>query len=111
MIEETVLDYLSEKVPVMVRMEEELDMPAEYILVEKTGGGENNHIRRATIAVQSYAGSLYRAMQINEEVKEAMEDIVTLDEISRCTLNSDYDYTDTTRKKYRYQAVFDVVHY
>ena len=111
MIEETVLDYLSEKIPVMVRMEEELDMPAEYILVEKTGGRENNHIRRATIAVQSYAGSLYRAMQINERVKEAMNDIVVLDEISRCTLNSDYDYTDTTRKKYRYQAVFDIVHY
>lgn len=111
MIEETVLDYLSEKVPVMVRMEEELDMPDEYILVEKTGSGENNHIRRATIAVQSYAGSLYRAMQINEEVKEAMNDITALDEISRCTLNSDYDYTDTTRKKYRYQAVFDIVHY
>lgn len=111
MIEETVLDYLSEKIPVMVRMEEELDMPAEYILVEKTGSGETNHIRRATIAVQSYAGSLYRAMQINEEVKEAMNDIVVLDEISRCTLNSDYDYTDTTRKKYRYQAVFDIVHY
>lgn len=111
MIEETVLDYLSEKVPVMVRMEEELDMPDEYILVEKTGSGETNHIRRATIAVQSYAGSLYRAMQINEEVKEAMNDITALDEISRCTLNSDYDYTDTTRKKYRYQAVFDIVHY
>ena len=111
MIEETVLDYLSEKIPVMVRMEEELDMPDEYILVEKTGSGETNHIRRATIAVQSYAGSLYRAMQINEEVQEAMNDITALDEISRCTLNSDYDYTDTTRKKYRYQAVFDIVHY
>lgn len=111
MIEETILDYLSEKIQVMVRMEEELDMPDEYVLVEKTGGGKTNHIRRATIAVQSYADSLYRAMQINEEVKEAMEDIVALDEISRCTLNSDYDYTDTTRKKYRYQAVFDIVHY
>lgn len=111
MIEETILDYLSEKIQVMVRMEEELDMPDEYVLVEKTGGGKTNHIRRATIAVQSYADSLHRAMQINEEVKEAMEDIVALDEISRCTLNSDYDYTDTTRKKYRYQAVFDIVHY
>ena len=111
MIEETILDYLSEKIQVMVRMEEELDMPDEYVLVEKTGGGKTNHIRRATIAVQSYADSLYRAMQINEEVKEAMEDIVALDEISRCTLNSDYDYTDTTRKKHRYQAVFDIVHY
>lgn len=111
MIEETVLDYLSENISLMVRMEEEPNMPDEYILIEKTGGGESNHIGRATIAIQSYAGSLYRAMQINEKVKEVMNDIAVLDKISRCTLNSDYNYTDTARRKYRYQAVFDIVHY
>lgn len=111
MIEEIILEYLREKLAVTVRMEEEPDMPKEYVLIEKTGGGKTNYIRRATITIQSYAESLYRAMQINEEIKEVLDRIVELDEISRCTLNSDYDYTDTTRKKYRYQAVFDIVHY
>ena len=43
--------------------------------------------------------------------KEAMEKIVEMDDISKCQLNSDYNYTDTTRKKYRYQAVYDMVHF
>ena len=111
MIEQTIFEYLGGKLSVPDRMEEEPDMPDEYVLIEKTGGEKTNYISRATIAIQSYAKSLYRAMQINEDVKAALEEIVTLDEISRCSLNSDYNYTDTTRKKYRYQAVFDIVHY
>ena len=39
------------------------------------------------------------------------EAIIELDDISRCELNTDYNYTDTARKKYRYQAVYDIVHY
>ena len=44
-------------------------------------------------------------------MKEAMKKIVEMDDISKCQLNSDYNYTDTTRKKYRYQAVYDMVHF
>lgn len=83
----------------------------QYVLIEKTGSGETDHIKRATFAIQSYAGSLYSAALLNENVKEVMKNIVDLDEISKCSLNSDYNYTDTGRKKYRYQAVFDIVHY
>lgn len=111
MIEQTVLEYLSEELPVAVYMEEETNMPEEYVLIEKTGSGKTNHICRATIAIQSYADSLYATANLNEKVKNAMDNIVVLDEISKCSLNSDYDYTDTSRKKYRYQAVFDIVHY
>lgn len=111
MIEEIVQNYLSSKLQVAVRMEEETDLQAEYVLIEKTGGGGTSYIKRATLAIQSYAATRYKAAAINEEVKNAMENIVGLNEISKCTLNTDYDYTDTTRKKYRYQAVFDIVHY
>ena len=48
---------------------------------------------------------------MQQEYKEAMEKIVEMDDISKCQLNSDYNYTDTTRKKYRYQAVYDKVHF
>ena len=44
-------------------------------------------------------------------MKAAMEKIIELDDISKCELNSDYNYTDTNRKKYRYQAVFDIVYF
>ena len=61
--------------------------------------------------VQSFSTSLYGAATLNERVKAAMEKIIELDDISKCELNSDYNYTDTNRKKYRYQAVFDIVYF
>ena len=111
MIEQIVRDYLEEQLGIPVRMEEEAGLPEEYIVVEKTGSGQTNHIKRATLAVQSYSSSLYQAASLNERVKEAMEKIIEMDDISKCELNSDYNNTNTARKKYRYQAVFDIVHF
>ena len=111
MIEEKVRKYLEAMLDIPVRMEEEPGLPEEYILIEKTGSGEENHIASATLAIQSYSGSLYGAASLNERVKESMKKIVEMDDISKCQLNSDYNYTDTTRKKYRYQAVYDMVHF
>jgi hypothetical protein len=48
---------------------------------------------------------------MNEEVKAVMKNAITLDEISRVEVNSDYNFTDPTTKIYRYQAVFVVTHY
>lgn len=111
MIEKIILDYLNEKLEISAYMEEDPEMPEEYVLIEKTGSGIANHIRNATLAIQSYSLSKYKAALLNEKVKEVMENCIEMDDICSCELNSDYDYTDTTRKKYRYQAVFDIVHY
>ena len=40
----------------------------------------------------------------------AMDNIISLDSISKSKLNSDYNFTDTTKKQYRYQAVYDLVY-
>lgn len=82
-----------------------------FILIEKTGGSKSNRIRSATFAIQSYGSTLAEAAQLNVDVIEAMEAILALDSIGRCELNSDYNYTDTTTKKYRYQAIFDITYY
>ena len=111
MIEKILLDYLRSKLSVPVKMEEEADLPEKYVLVEKTGSSMTNYIRHATVAIQSYAGSIYEAAELNEEVKAAMDEIIALDEITRSELNSDYNYTDTATKRYRYQAVYDLTHY
>lgn len=63
------------------------------------------------IAIQSYADSMYEAAELNERVKTVMADAVALDDITKVDLNSDYNYTDTANKRYRYQAVFDITHY
>lgn len=109
MIEKIVLDYLTAELsPIPVVMEEEKDKPSKFVLIERTGGGEVDHINSATIAIQSYDESLYKAAQLNELVKSKMENIISLPNVSACHLNSDYNYTDTTEKRYRYQAVFDI---
>ena len=60
MIETIILNYLKLKMNVEVQMEDE-KKHREYILIEKTGGGEENHIKKAMIVIQSFADSLYRA--------------------------------------------------
>lgn len=112
MIEKTVIEWLKTEISdVGIFGERPEEKPASYILILKTGGGKQNHINTATIAVQSYAPSMYQAAQLNETVKAAMERIILLDEISRCQLNSDYNFTNNETKEYRYQAVFNLIYF
>lgn len=110
MVEKTVLDYLSATLNVPVFMEHPQNEPECYVLIEKTGSSSKNHIESATLAIQSYAESMYNAATLNISVKEAMGKSVVLPEISKCKCNTDYNYTDTSKKRYRYQAVFDIVY-
>lgn len=109
MIEKTVLDYLSESLaPVPVAMEVPSPMLERYIVIEKTGSGEDNGLFRATLAIQSIAPTLYEAAQINHNVKTAMRGLPEIVNIFRCECNSDYSFTNPQTKERRYQAVFDI---
>ena len=111
MIELIVYTFLKNELNVPVFMERPEMPPEQYVLIEKTGSGVENHIKSATFAIQSYADSMFDAASINEEVKEKMLDIIGEKEITKVSLNTDYNFTDTSTKKYRYQAVFDLKHY
>lgn len=111
MIETIVLEYLNRKMKVPVRTEVPEKPPKRYVIIEKTGSSKKDHICSTTLAIQSIAESLYEAALLNEQMKEQMETIADETDISKCELNNDYNFTDTTTKKYRYQAVFDLVHY
>lgn len=81
-------------------------------VIQKTGGGTiEGHVGTATLAIQSYGATLYEAAALNEALKTAMDGALALPEIARVELNSDYNFTDTTKKLYRYQAVYDIIHY
>ena len=110
MIEKIILDFLTEKLPVTVSMER-LYNAGKYVLVEKTGGSKQDHIPTSTVAIQSYGPSLYEAAELNEMVKEAMEDLIELDQVTRSEYVSDYNYTNPKRKEYRYQAVYSITYY
>ncbi|MCQ2530282.1 MAG: hypothetical protein MJ086_03410 [Lachnospiraceae bacterium] len=112
MIEKTVLNYLIGKnitgIMDNVFMEVPETPPSEYLLVEKTGGGEQNRIEKGMLAIKSISKtSLLMAAELNEAVKDVMRDMADETDIYSCKLNSDYNFTDTTTKEYRYQAVFN----
>ncbi|MCR5584560.1 MAG: hypothetical protein K6F63_03885 [Lachnospiraceae bacterium] len=115
MIEKIILDYLNTKLSqtqIKAYMElPEGEDPVTCVVIEKTGSSENNYLRSATLAIQSYGTSLYEAASLNEMVKTFMEEAVSLSDVSKCKLNTDYVFNDVTRKRYRYQAVFEINHY
>lgn len=108
MIEEIIGNYLMYELNQDVYFERPETPPTTYIVVEKTGSELRNHIYSATIAIQAYANSMYEASSLNESVKEVMLNIVTLDDIGGVRLNSDYNFTDTSTKQYRYQSVWQI---
>lgn len=111
MIEKIILDYLSSTLSVPAYMEVPRKAPESYVLIEKTGSSELNHIKEATLAVQSIAPTLYEAATLNETIKTAMDGSISLAAVTRARCNSDYNFTDTTTKSYRYQAVYDITYY
>jgi hypothetical protein len=112
MVETIILEYLSGQLSVPVVMEVPENMPARFVLVEKTGSGRRDMIDRVTVAIQSWsAKSLYQAASLNADVKAAMDGITALGAVSSAKLNTDYNFTDPTTKTYRYQAVYDLVYY
>ncbi|MDY4397094.1 hypothetical protein [Ruthenibacterium lactatiformans] len=111
MIEKIILDHLAEKLAVPIFMEVPEEAPASFVVLEKTSSSRKNCICTAMMAVQSYAGSLLEAAQLNDQVKQAMDSLPELADIGAARLNSDYNFTDTASKRYRYQAVYDVTHY
>lgn len=111
MIEIIVKEYLSKQLEIEVVTERSDSKMKKYLLIEKTGSSRENFIDTATITIQSYAESMYEAAVLNERVKKAMDDIAVLSNVSKSELNSDYNFTDTTKKEYRYQAVYDITYF
>lgn len=111
MIEKAVIDYLKDSLNIEVYAEFPRDPPETFLIVEKTGSRREELIDFATIAIQAYAKSLYSAAELNLQVKVAMESIVNLPSVTSADLNGDYNFTDLSMKRYRYQAVYEITHY
>ena len=111
MIEIIIKNHLDSKLEEQVFLEKPSPSYGVYVVFEKTSSGKSNHLPSATFAFQSYGNTLYKAVELNEKVKQAVESLIELDDIRGVSLNSDYNFTDTTTKKYRYQAVFDIKYY
>lgn len=109
MIEITVLTHLqSVLTAVPVYMEIPAVRPATFIVVTKTGGGEDDHIRSAMIVLDCYSTSMLAAGELCESAIAAMGSLTGSKDVSACQLNSSYNDTDTANKEYCYGALFDI---
>jgi len=81
------------------------------VLIERTGSSESDLIESTTLALQSYGASLYDAAVLNMAVKARIKQAVELPSVSAVYINSDYNFTDTETKRYRYQCVAVVTHF
>lgn len=119
MIETTIKDFLTgalDGVPVFLEMPETPSprhphIPDRFVLIERIGGNKSEQIHTASFALQSYSReSLYEAASLDEQVRDAMDDLDSLENIGAVRLSSNYNFTDTEIKIYRYQAVYDIVY-
>ena len=112
MIEKIIYDYLNNDGPLPAYMERPETAPAEYCLIEKTGENIKDQITTATIAVQTYGKTLFRAAEYCSEVVELMRELPHYSgAVSSVKVNTNGNFTDVATKKYRYQAVFLVTYY
>lgn len=110
MIEKIAYDYLSDNLDTPVFMEVPEHAPCEFVVMEKVAGSITDHIRFATIAIQSYSSvSLYAAAQLNDDVHEVMDAMADhVDDVSECQMTADTNFTDTSTKRYRYQCLYNI---
>lgn len=111
MIEAILIQYLNANLSVPAYAQRPADVSGSYVVIDKTGSSTRNRITAATVAIQSYADRLLDAAMLNEEVKAVMDGLVELDEIGSVKLMTDYNFTSTTAKQYRYQAVYSITNY
>lgn len=110
MIELDILKYLDKELDVDVYLERPENAPDEFVIIEKTAGGMVNFVENVTLAIQSYSASLVSVIKLNEAIKNAMLNAPTLEKVGMCRLNSDYNFTDSNTKEYRYQAVYNLTY-
>lgn len=113
MILKTILDYLNSYngLGATAYAETPINTPSKYILLEQIGSSKENLIKTTRIAFQSIAPTLFEAASLAEDVINAIDNAISLDIVCSVDLNSNYNFTNTATKQYRYQTVFDIIHY
>lgn len=87
-----------------------VDEPSEYVVIQRTGGGDYNNLNQAIFAIRSVSDkSLIRAITISDTVKETMREAPNFTDIYSVELNSETNYTSSVSKKYQYLATFNII--
>ncbi len=108
MIESTVTKYLNEVLDVPAYMEEPKNKPPEYVVLQVIDSGRTNYIDAVTFNITSYSTSLLKAAQLNNMVKNAMYDIISINNISSSKFGGGGQEIKQTTKQYAYYCIFNL---
>ena len=112
MIELDVKKFIDSNMDFPAYMERPQTSKDTYFVIEKISGSRDEQLDSATVAIQTYAPSMYLAASTCEALNDAiLNDFVVLPNISSVELNSSYNYPDTKTKSYRYQSLFEIFYY
>lgn len=107
LIEQTVLEYLQSELNMSdVYLEIPDQIPELFVLFRVIERGKENQINAVTIEFMSYAQTKYEAAALDALVREAMENISTLD--LSVHFGGGNDNPDTTLKLPRYRSYFSL---
>ena len=91
------------------------DPEIPYVMVGRAGGSSRDLIKTYLMTTEvnvkrdePHGMTRLHAIQIHDDLLEAMEDITKETPLYRCRKNSDYDATRTDTGEYRYQALWEV---
>lgn len=108
LIEQKVLEYLQTELSMNdIYMEIPRNIPEKFVLMRVTDRGMSNRINQVTIEFSSYAPTKYEAAVLDELVRDAMDNIIELDDIS-CRFGGGNDNPDTELKIPRYRCYFNL---
>lgn len=108
MIERIVIEYLIKTLNIPTYAEKPNKNPNEYIVIKNIDSGRSNQIDAVTFSIMSYAQTLDKALELNTRVKNAMYDIVSLENVSSCKLGGGGQRIDTQTKTYAYESIFNI---
>ena len=105
-VEQAVIKYLTEK-NYSAYADVPNPMPASFVTVERTGGGDRDRIDRATLAVQCWAGGRKVAADMADDVRTVLEELTGTRGFGAVSVTSLYNWPDAQSRKARYQLVVD----
>lgn len=108
MIESVVISYLNSKLNVPVYAEEPTRKNAEYVTVKSIDNGRVDFIDAVTLNIVSVSTSLENAAKLNKQVKDAMYDIISLDNVSSSKCGGGGQRVDTSTKRYECECIFNL---
>lgn len=110
-IEQKVKQYLEDKLHIPTRLQYPEELPDTFIVIQRTGGNEENFISHASLSIASIAPSLYEAMEMDHKVLLAMRTIADGITITGCRYNGGGNWTDPTSGQYRYRSYYEINYY